>query len=55
MYQQIYNLLNQYLYDFEAPMQNSTAIACDLLASIATIFIVSLPFIIVWRVIKGIC
>ena len=55
MYNQLYNLLETYLYSGDASQAPSVEIACDMLASIGTIFIAVLPFLVVWKVIRMIC
>lgn len=51
MYQNIYNLVQQYIFDGVTLTGNMDLIA-TLIASFGVIFMVALPFTIVWKVIK---
>lgn len=51
MYQNIYSIVQQYVFEGAVLTPNMDLIA-TLISSIAVIFMVALPFTIVWRVIK---
>lgn len=50
VYQNIYELLQGLV--FSETMTNAEEIACTMLSTIAAIFVVIIPFIIVWKCIK---
>ena len=50
IYQEIYDLINQYIFNNGATNVGSNAeLICMLIASLASIFLIILPFLIVWK------
>lgn len=52
MYQNLYELLNTYIFNGSVVATEYTDLVCTLIASIGSIFLVALPFCVVWRIIK---
>lgn len=52
IYETCYNLINQYIFGSSLVSGSHEDLIAILLSSIATIFLFSLPFLIVWKVIK---
>lgn len=54
IYDNIYNLINTYIYGGNVTSGSFMELVCILVATIACVFLISLPFIIVWRIIRSI-
>ena len=52
IYQSIYDLLNQYVFGNTIVVGSHQDLVATLISTAAVIFMVSLPFLVVWRVIK---
>ena len=52
IYPQIYLLLQTYIYGADAVLTGDQTLTLTLMATAASVFLVSLPFLIVWNVIK---
>lgn len=53
MYQNIYDLFMQYVYGGVVPTADMELV-CTMFSTLACLFCVSLPFIVVWRFIKAV-
>lgn len=53
MYNELYNLLQQHIYGLDAVLTGDQTLTLTILATTGCIFLVSLPFIIVWKVVRG--
>lgn len=52
MYFDIYNLLLQHIYGNPAVVTSDMSLVLTLCATLGSLFVVSVPFMIVWKVIK---
>ena len=52
IYQSFYDLLNTYVYGGSVVVESYQDLVCIILATIGCIFLVSIPFVIVWRFIR---
>lgn len=52
IYDNIYNLLNQYVFGGNIIPSTVQDSSCSLIATALCIFVVAIPFVLVWRVIK---
>lgn len=52
IYPQIYLLLQTYIYGADAVLTGDQTLTLTLMATAACVFLVSLPFVIVWNVIR---
>lgn len=50
IYQNLYTLLEQYIYG--GTMTADATLICTLMATIGSVFVVALPFALVWKIIK---
>lgn len=50
-----YQLLNQYIFGGTVVANTYADLFCVLVSGIATLFLISLPFIVVWQFIKMCC
>lgn len=55
IYQSIYDLINQYVFSNAIEPSSVQDLATTLISLGACIFMISLPFILVWRIIKILC
>lgn len=55
MYYDIYNLLLQHIYGNPEILTADMNLVLTLCATIGSLFVISVPFMIVWKVIKVIC
>ena len=51
IYQNIYDLLHTYVYG-SVELTSDMSLVCTLLSTIGCVFLVSLPFLLVWKIIK---
>ena len=52
IYDSIYNLFNTYVYGGNIVVGSHQDLVATLMSTIAVVFMVSLPFLVVWKVIK---
>lgn len=52
MYYQLYSLLSQYIYGIDAVLTEFQELTLTILATCGSLFVVAIPFVLVWRVIK---
>ena len=52
MYYQLYTLLGDYLYGAGAVLTGDQTLTLTLISTIGALFVIALPFLIVWRFIK---
>lgn len=52
MYFDLYNLLQQYIYGLDVQLTSYMDLTLTILATIGVLFVISLPFLVVWRVIR---
>ena len=52
IYQTFYDLLNSYIYGGSVVAESYQDLICIALATMGVIFLVSIPFVIVWRFIR---
>lgn len=54
MYQELFNLLHQYLYGSQA-LTSDMSLTLTILSTIGVLFVALLPFLVVYKVIEVIC
>lgn len=52
IYPQIYLLLQTYIYGVDAVLTGDQTLTLTVMATAASVFLVSLPFLLVWRFLK---
>ncbi len=52
MYYELFALLQQYIYGAEVVLDEYQTLVLTNLATIGSLFVVAIPFIVVWRVIR---
>lgn len=52
MYLQLYSILQQYIYGADVVLTEFQDLTLTLLSTMGVIFVVSLPFLLVWRVVR---
>lgn len=52
MYYELYDLLGGYLYGADAVMTGEQTLTLTMISTIGALFIISVPFLVVWRCIK---
>lgn len=52
MYYQLYALLGEYLYGADAVLTGDQTLTLTLISTIGALFVIALPFLVVWRCIK---
>lgn len=52
IYQTCYELVAQYVYGGSAQLESYQDLVCVAVSTLACLFVIALPFILVWRVIK---
>ena len=52
MYYQLFTILQTYIYGADVVLDEYQTLVLTNMATIGTVFIVALPFILVWRVIR---
>lgn len=52
IYQELYNLLIQYIYGNPSVLTEHMDLTATILATCGAVFVVALPFLVVWRVIR---
>lgn len=52
IYQTLYDIINQYVFNNSIVVNSVQDLATTLISLTATIFVIAIPFILVWRVIK---
>lgn len=52
MYYQLYSILSDYLYGVGAVLSSEQQLTMTILCTLATLFVIAVPFLIVWRIIK---
>lgn len=52
IYDSIYNLLNQYIFGGNIIPSSVQESSCSLVATALCLFVVAIPFVMVWRLIK---
>lgn len=55
MYQSLYLLLQQYIYGLETQLTEHMDLTLTLMSTIGCLFVVSVPFIVVYKVICWVC
>lgn len=53
LYSTLYSLLQQYIYGADAVLTADMSLTLTVLATAGSLFVVSLPFVLVWRIIRG--
>lgn len=51
MYYELYNLLSEHIYGLDAVLTGDQTLTLTVLATTGCVFLVSLPFILVWKVV----
>ena len=54
MYQSIYDLISTYVFNGDLAVGSNAELVCMLVSTFAVVFLVSIPFILVWRLILAI-
>lgn len=52
IYQSLYDLLNTYVFGGQIVANTNQELIAILMATAGTVFLVSLPFLVVWRIIR---
>lgn len=52
LYPTLYALLQQYIYGADAVLTSDMTLTLTVLATAGSLFVVSLPFVLVWRIIR---
>lgn len=52
IFNDLYQLVNQYFFGGATELSSNADLICNLIASFGSIFLIALPFIVVWKVIK---
>ena len=52
IYPQIYLLLQTYIYGVDAVLTGDQSLTLTIMATFASVFLVSLPFLLVWQFLK---
>ena len=52
IYESIYEIFSKYIYDYNVPVGSYQELVCILVSTAACLFVFSIPFIIVFRIIK---
>lgn len=52
IYQNIYNLIANYVFANAIDVGSNAELVCMLVSTIACLFVIALPFLVVWRVIR---
>lgn len=52
IYQTLYDIINQYVFNNSIVVNSVQDLATTLISLAGTIFVIAIPFILVWRVIK---
>lgn len=52
IYQTCYDLINNHVFGGSVVAETYQDLVCILVSTIAVLFLVSLPFLVVWRIIK---
>ena len=52
MYYELYDLLGGYLYGADAVLTGDQTLTLTMISTIGALFIISVPFLVVWRCIK---
>lgn len=52
MYFQLYDILHQYIYGADVVLTNWQDLVLTQLSTMGVIFVISLPFVLVWKVIR---
>lgn len=51
----LYSLLHQYLYGLATELTPDMSLTLTLLSTIGSVFVVALPFLVVWKVVRNLC
>ena len=54
MYYTLFNMLHDYIYGFGTTLTEHMELTLTILATIGSIFVTALPFLVVWRVLKSV-
>lgn len=52
IFQQFYNLLNDYIFGSTVVVGTYEDLVCIIVSTIGCLFLVALPFVVVWRIIR---
>lgn len=52
MYDTLYALLHEHIYGLDSVLTGDQTLTLTIISTIGALFIVALPFLVVWRVIK---
>lgn len=52
MYYQLYSILSDYLYGFGAVLTSEQQLTMTIICTLCVLFIIAVPFLIVWQIIK---
>lgn len=52
MYFTLYNLLHQYIYGLETTLTADMELTLTIISTLGALFVVALPFILVWKILK---
>ena len=52
MYYELYSLLQQYIFGLDVALTSYQDMVLTVCATVGVLFLVALPFILVWRIIK---
>lgn len=52
VYQNLYELIDKFIFNFTASTNANADLVCTLVATLGSIFLIALPFMVVWKVAK---
>lgn len=52
VYQNLYELVDKFIFNFSASTNTNADLVCTLVATLGSIFLIALPFMVVWKVAK---
>ncbi|MBQ7977807.1 MAG: hypothetical protein IJ301_04395 [Clostridia bacterium] len=55
IYQSIFNIIVEYVYGNSVALTADQELTCTLISTLGCLFVVALPFLVVWRVVSLIC
>lgn len=55
IYLDLYEIIDKFVFNFTASTNTNADLVCTLCATIGCVFLIALPFILVWKIIKTIC
>lgn len=52
MYYELWNMISDFVYGADAVLTSDQTLTLTIICTIGALFVVSIPFVVVWRVIK---